>query len=302
MYQILPNISDTHVDQERKALAISFWKQGVLKQLLTEGEKYVFTWFSLMTLEEQGIYDVVANLGALVARLVFSKVEESAYVYFNQSISRGNKVDPKVIKNLVLMLRTMALFGYVVLAFGFSYSHLLLHLYGGSKLSNGLGHSLLRGHCFLVFLMAVNGVTECYSFAVMTRNEVDSYNGKLTIMAIIFLVFAWLLSHFFGPLGFITANGFNFAMRIGHNIFVIKEKHGDGTLDGAKIPRQSALALILAFLIGQASELLIYDASNLMLAVAHLAVGGLCFLICTLVIIYNEPHIFGYLKSCLKKE
>ena len=157
LHQILPNISDTHVDQERKALAISFWKQGILKQLLTEGEKYVFTWFSLMTLEEQGIYDVVANLGALVARLVFSKVEESAYVYFNQSISRGNKVDPKVIKNLVLMLRTMSLFGYVVLAFGFSYSHLLLHLYGGSKLSNGLGHSLLRGHCFLVFLMAVNG-------------------------------------------------------------------------------------------------------------------------------------------------
>ena len=157
LYQILPNISDTHVDQERKALAISFWKQGILKQLLTEGEKYVFTWFSLMTLEEQGIYDVVANLGALVARLVFSKVEESAYVYFNQSISRGNKVDPKVIKNLVLMLKTMSLFGYVVLAFGFSYSHLLLHLYGGSKLSNGLGHSLLRGHCFLVFLMAVNG-------------------------------------------------------------------------------------------------------------------------------------------------
>ena len=54
------------------------------------------------------------------------------------------------------------------------------------------------------------------------------------------------------------ANGFNFAMRICHNVFVIKEKHGNGTLDRAKIPRQSALALILAFLIGQASELLIF--------------------------------------------
>ena len=83
-------------------------------------------------------------------------------------------------------------------------------------------------------------------------------------------------------------------------LFLIsKEKHGNGTLDGAKMPRQSALALLLAFLIGQASELLIYDASNLMLAIA---VGGLRFLICTLVIIYNEPHIFGYLKSRLKKE
>jgi hypothetical protein len=91
-------------------------------------------------------------------------------------------------------------------------------------------------------------------------------------------------------------------MRIGHNAFVIKEKQGNGTLDGAKIPQQSALALLLAFLIGQASELLICDASNLILAIAHLAVGGLCFLISTFVIIYNEPHIFGYLKTRLKKE
>ena len=60
-------------------------------------------------------------------------------------------------------------------------------------------------------------------------------------------------------------------MRNGHNVFVIKEKHGDGTLDGAKIPRQSALAMLLAFLIGQASEVMIYNASNLMLAIAHLA-------------------------------
>ena len=40
-------------------------------------------------------------------------------------------------------------------------------------------------------------------------------------------------------------------------------------------PRQTALALLLAFLIGQVSELLICEASNLMLAIAHLAVGGL---------------------------
>ena len=99
---------------------------------------------------------------------------------------------------------------------------------------------------FILFSRKI-GVTECYSFAVMTRNEVDSYNGKLTIMTIIFLAFAWLLSHFFGPLGFIMANGFNFAMRIGHNIFVIKEKHGNGTLDGAKIPRLSFGSVIGLF-------------------------------------------------------
>ena len=88
---------------------------------------------------------MVANLGALVARLIFSKAEEVAYNYFNKKIKRGEQIDPKVTKTLGSMLRIMSLFGCVVLAFGFSYSHLLLHLYGGSKFSNGLGHSLLRG-------------------------------------------------------------------------------------------------------------------------------------------------------------
>ena len=60
--------------QDRWNLTKSFIRQGILKQLLTEGEKYLFTIFSLMTLAEQGIYDVVANLGSLAPRLVFSKV------------------------------------------------------------------------------------------------------------------------------------------------------------------------------------------------------------------------------------
>ena len=41
---------DLHMDPERKILASSFFCQGVFKQLLTDGEKYLFTWFSLMTL------------------------------------------------------------------------------------------------------------------------------------------------------------------------------------------------------------------------------------------------------------
>ncbi len=40
--------------QDQFQLAGAFFKQGIVKQLLTEGEKYMFTCFSLMTLTQQG--------------------------------------------------------------------------------------------------------------------------------------------------------------------------------------------------------------------------------------------------------
>ena len=65
---LLPSLGDFRLDPVQWKVATSFLGQGVVKQLLTEGEKYMMTVFSLLTLSEQGIYDVVANLGSLAAR------------------------------------------------------------------------------------------------------------------------------------------------------------------------------------------------------------------------------------------
>ena len=65
---LLPSLGKFKLDPGQWKVATSFLGQGVVKQLLTEGEKYVMTVFSLLTLSEQGIYDVVANLGSLAAR------------------------------------------------------------------------------------------------------------------------------------------------------------------------------------------------------------------------------------------
>lgn len=75
------------------ALTLSFMKQGVLKQVLTEGERYVMTLFSVMTFNEQGVYDVVNNLGSLAARFLFRPVEDACYFYFSQSVKRDVAID-----------------------------------------------------------------------------------------------------------------------------------------------------------------------------------------------------------------
>lgn len=39
-----------------------------MKQVLTEGEKYVMTVSPVLTFSQQSIYDIVNNLGSLAAR------------------------------------------------------------------------------------------------------------------------------------------------------------------------------------------------------------------------------------------
>lgn len=304
---ILPTSSDLRVDEERWALASSFFRQGLIKQLLTEGEKYIFTWFSLMTLAQQGIYDVIANLGSLAARLVFSKVEEAAYLYFNQSIVTrgGENVSPQVLSNLRVVLRAMTLLGLLVMTFGFSYSHLLLHLYGGTNLSTGLGPELLRGHCVFVLLMAVNGVSECFSFAIMTSAQVDSYNYLMSGMTIVFFFCAWVFASIFGPIGFIMANMANFAMRICHSCITIlkcKPDNGINPLTGLVPPFQSILVLAVSGAVCHYSELTLYDPYDYRAIFVHLAIGAFSF-ICTLIImLVNESEIVSLAKSRLKRD
>ena len=172
-----------------------------MKQLLTEGERYVMTVFSLLTLPEQGIFDVVSNLGSLAARFVFRPVEEAAYFFFSQLWERGAGLAgqgaeqrDKVELGLYRLLRLSLLLGLTVLSLGFSYSHLLLHLYGGLTLTDGPGPALLRAQCGLVLALAVNGITECFARAVMTEAEIHRYTRVMSAMSAFYLTLAFGLT------------------------------------------------------------------------------------------------------------
>lgn len=79
---------DKPFNPELQTLTLSFVKQGVLKQILTEGEKYVMSVSPVLTFSEQATYDVVNNLGSLAARFIFRPIEDSSYFYFTQTIAR----------------------------------------------------------------------------------------------------------------------------------------------------------------------------------------------------------------------
>lgn len=74
-------------------LTMSFAKQSIIKQVLTEGERYVMTVSPVLTFSQQSMYDIVNNLGSLAARFIFRPIEESAYFYFTQMIKRDELLD-----------------------------------------------------------------------------------------------------------------------------------------------------------------------------------------------------------------
>ncbi|KAF0290115.1 Protein RFT1 [Amphibalanus amphitrite] len=242
------------LDRDQLALTWSFFKQGLLKQLLTEGERYLMTAFHLLDFSEQGLYDVVANLGSLAARFLFQPIEENAYVYFSRTVERGKPVSAAAGRVLHDLLRAMSLLGLVAVTFGWSYSHLLLRLYGGALLAAGPAVSLLRAQCAYVLLLAVNGVLECYTFAVMRQEQINGYNRKM-----------------------LPVRGRSAA----------EPAVSVPPLLGLRPPAAVAAALVTAGLLAAGSESRLYPSS----AAAHVAVGALCGAAVVAAAVYSEPRL-----------
>ncbi|XP_073667337.1 man(5)GlcNAc(2)-PP-dolichol translocation protein RFT1 isoform X1 [Tursiops truncatus] len=230
MTDLLPTItrSRAFVNWEEAKLTWSFFKQSFLKQILTEGERYVMTFLNVLNFGDQGVYDIVNNLGSLVARLIFQPIEESFYIFFAKVLEREKdatlqKQEDVAVAAAVLesLLKLALLTGLTISVFGFAYSQLALDIYGGAMLSSGSGPVLLRAYCLYVLLLAINGVTECFTFAAMSKEEVDRYNFTMLGLSSSFLLLSYLLTHWCGSVGFILANCFNMGIRITQSLCFI---------------------------------------------------------------------------------
>nr|CAD7198568.1 unnamed protein product [Timema douglasi] len=278
-------------------LTWSFFKQGVLKQVLTEGERYIMTLFSVLTFYEQGMYDVVNNLGSLAARFLFRPIEDAAYFYFSQMVRRDAPIQEQNQKHmsessnvLCQLLRCITSLGLVILVFGQSYSTLLLFLYGGRGLISGPGPTLMRAHCLSVLLLAVNGVTECYSFATMSTRQLDRYNYMMALLSILFLIVSWGLTTLLGGVGFILANCCNMAARIAHSVQFIKEKYHGTTYQPLKglVPGSYFLGmLVFTGTLTKISEMYLFDSHKLL----HLCIGAVSFALVLLAWGYEEREL-----------
>ncbi|XP_020030841.2 man(5)GlcNAc(2)-PP-dolichol translocation protein RFT1 [Castor canadensis] len=308
---LLPNItrSGAFINWKEAKLTWSFFKQSFLKQILTEGERYVMTFLNVLNFGDQGVYDIVNNLGSLVARLIFQPIEESFYIFFAKVLEREKgttlqKQEDVTMAAVVLesLLKLALLAGLTITVFGFAYSQLALDIYGGTMLSSGSGPVLLRFYCLYVLLLAINGVTECFTFAAMTKEEVDRYNFTMLALSSSFLVLSYLLTRWCGSVGFILANCFNMGIRITQSLrFIHHYYQGSPHRPLAGLLLSPVLLGVFALSGGITgiSEVFLCCERGWLARLAHIVVGAFCLGVTLGTAFLTETKLIHFLRTQL---
>ena len=174
--------------------------------------------------------------------------------------------------------------GLAIVSFGWNFSHAALYIYGGTELS-ATGFELMRAQSVLLILLALNGVTEAYTFAAMTDIQLHSHSAVLVVFSCIYVLSAAFFSYAFGAIGFVVANCINMGLRIAFG-WVFIHRHFLNTphtpLRSVIISPRILVVFSVAFIMCNISENLIYDKSLLL----HIGFGGCVFL----VVLYMLRH------------
>ncbi|CAL8339042.1 unnamed protein product [Merluccius merluccius] len=300
---------ESAIDWTLARLTWSFFKQSFLKQILTEGERYVMTFLNVLSFGEQGVYDIVNNLGSMVARFIFLPIEESFYVFFAKVLERGHNVKSQKQEDVSIaaevlecLLKLVVVIGLVITVFGYAYSHLALDIYGGSLLSSGAGPVLLRCYSCYVLMLAVNGVSECFVFAVMSQEEVDQYNVVMLALSVSFLLLSYMLTWWAGAVGFIMANCLNMGLRILHSLVYIHRYFRSSPwtpLRGLLPSPVLLLVLALSAVVTALSEGVFCCDSGWPLRLVHIAVGALCLLCVLVTTLLTETQLVHFVRTQL---
>jgi len=222
VYFLLMKIKITHPPpptlSNSSGNSTTFWFtiQCFEKQLLTEAEKYIMTFLPVLTLSEQGVFDIVSSLAALPARFLFQPIEEAIFQYFSKT-----KKGETAAFALGTGLRIVVGISIVMIAFGRFLAKTVLFLYAGDdRLVSGA--ELLVHLCYYQIFIAVNGVTEAYANAYMSEKSIKYHNviyvfSSIAVCATVFYGFGAGL----GTKSFVLGNMASMAVRIVWNFYII---------------------------------------------------------------------------------
>ncbi|EFC38608.1 predicted protein [Naegleria gruberi] len=298
-------------------LSQSFLYQSVIKYILTEGEKHILILFR--TQYDQGVYDIVFNLGSLAARLIFQYLEETSFSIWSKLSNIVNCTERKPSNDeitesvttsatvLILFLKASILIGCVFAFFGPAYSHTLIYLlYGDQWANNTEAPQILSIYCFYIFFMALNGISEAFIHALSDRKEIIKLNYIMILFSIVYMSVCitclWLFN--LGTKSMIIANCFNMLMRISYSTYFIvlffKKHKNNLRMKPSEILQQiipSKVVLIVlssCLVITKATELY-FDISKTKLfcivRFVHIGVGSL-FLMLFIVCLYKFEKPF----------
>jgi len=248
-----------------------------------------------------------------------SKIEESGFVLFTQKMDRQKAPadqTPSDLAESALILRNfikiMSLLGLIIFIFGVNYSELALLIYGGRPLSagdNGLATGLLQWHSLYILFIAINGITECFTFAAMNSRQLDAFNKNMIYISVVFLMSSYLLTKWWGSQGFIMANCLNMGSRIAISVRFIKSYYGSTKvvepLNGS-IPHQFVLWTFVSTF-GILFTIKPYlccagDSTTVTQMIVYVFLGAICVTINLMVIYVKERDLVVFIVNLYKSK
>ena len=275
-------------------LLTGFYRQAVQSVVLTEAEK-VALWFGASGFD-QGTFAVVSNLGSLVARLVFLPVEETSKAVFQRERDHARSASV-----LALLVKLVTLIGMFAAAFGPAYSHTLLHLLYGARISATSAPLVLQFYSVYILCMAVNGVSEAFVHATAPVAALPAINAAMIAISATYIVAAGSLLYALGTVGLVLANCLNMLLRVtfsavyaerhfrGHRVrFSVRDCLPDVAVCGA---------FVAALFVTQVSRARLESQS----VVAHVGVGALHVAAVAAAVYVRERTFLSQLRGVMQK-
>lgn len=304
---IFPNFYSS-LSKTDLSVLLTFTGHSLFKQLLTDGTGYVLAFTNSVSFSDQAAFDAVDKLGSLIARIVLSPLEHSAYLYFvayvkrDVSIELQNQVEVgKAAEALVGILRLTTTLGLIICVFTVPYSPLAVAIYGGDLLILHSGADILRLYSVYVVVIAINGVTECFAMATMNNSQLVRHGWFLSLTSVVHVFMSIVGSFCLGPYGLILANIFNMFLRIFYSWRHTQRFLGRTISVLSAAPSFTTLGLLLFSLLISSLSLIIFGSERgIVHNGAHVAIGGSLLVFIINYVYQNDVELVKFINEHLR--
>jgi len=202
---------------------------------------------------------------------------------------------------LILALKLANLFGSVFVVFGPNYAYVLLRLLYSRDWSDGDATMALGYYCIYILALALNGVSEAFLHAVVTKGELMQSNVWLFVFSVVYMCLTVVLIRAAPSTGLILANSINMGMRIIYSLTFIRRyfRHSPTFSLWQAIPNWRVMGvLLISAVTTYLSKTYVLDYDNFFLSmVPHVGVGVVCLGILVLAVYKCERAFFQELAT-----
>lgn len=215
-----PFLDDQILDEIFKS-----FKKQISIRILTEGNKYLITMFSLISYNEQGIYSIISLIGTTFLRFISSIIEQIHFQDIFSSIRCRSK-RTLILNSFILLdklIRLWIILSIVFVLLVVPYSSTIVSIYIGEKNS-----SLVLYFCLYLIEIFFNGIYLIQESFLQSMISNEQRNSSQLFSSLIYFVFSFVFIRWFGICGIILINSFHLFGRIWINHSLINRLTNGG--------------------------------------------------------------------------